>query len=533
MMTEKERELLFEKAPVLRKVAEGRETVWINPGRLSQDKPAVMSVQEGSFLHTDLPEEDGQVAFEEGSGPALTLVDIDAAEQRLLRFAPLIKLWFPETADRDGLIESDLVDIPKMRQCLNEKYDADLAGRLLIKMDSDLPIAGSVKARGGIYEVLKHTEEIALENGLLTEEDLRPGCGLPAAGKSSAANEQPAAEEPSAAPSPYLSLATPKARGIFSRYTVQVGSTGNLGLSIGIMSAAIGFKVIVHMSADARQWKKDRLRSCGVTVKEYESDYSEAVREGRRLSDQDPRSYFVDDENSADLFLGYAVAARRLALQLEEKKIAVDKDHPLFVYIPCGVGGAPGGICFGLRLLFGENVHVFFVEPTEAPCMLLGMASGLHNGISVQDLGLSGQTEADGLAVGRASGFVGRMMVPHLSGEVTVRDGRLFDYLRDLLKTENIFLEPSACAGFEGVVRLGKDPAMRDYLWLALRADAVWKDADQEEAVREDAAQTAAPKQSSLDQVMKSAAHIVWATGGSFVPEKERELFRHYVPERA
>ena len=279
--------------PIIKDIEQEKEVAWINPDKTSM--------------------EEARKAME------LSMKDVDDAEARLERFAPFIMKCFPETKARNGIIESVLTPIPKMQKKINEKYYSDLKGKLLLKQDSHLAIAGSVKARGGIYEVLKHTEDLALEKGIL-----KPGDS-------------------------YEKLANPEAREFFRGYTIQVGSTGNLGMSIGIMSAAVGYEVIVHMSADAKQWKKDLLRSHGVTVIEYESDYSEAVKNGRKQSDENSKSYFVDDENSRTLFLGYAVAAKRLVGQLEQLGVTVDAEHPLFTYIPCGVGGAPGGVSFGLK----------------------------------------------------------------------------------------------------------------------------------------------------------------------------------------
>ena len=290
-----------------------------------------------------------------------------------------------------------------------------------------------------------------------------------------------------------MKLASKEGREFFAKYKIQVGSTGNLGMSIGIMSAAIGYEAIVHMSADAKQWKKDLLRSRGVTVIEYSGDYSEAVEQGRKLSDMDEYSYFVDDENSKQLFLGYSVAGERLAAQLKEQYIVVDSKHPLFVYIPCGVGGAPGGIVFGLKLLFGDNVHCFFEEPTQAPCMVLGMLTGKYEQISVQDVGLTGITQADGLAVGRCSGLVSRLMDERLSGEITVKDERLIPYMKGLWESEHIFIEPSSCAGFHGVTALFNFEEGRKYI-----------------------------EEKGLKECMDNATHIVWATGGSLVPEDVR-----------
>lgn len=80
--------------------------------------------------------------------------DIKDASDRLQRFAPYLKKAFPETAATNGIIESEVIEIFKMKTKLIQQYKVAITGKLLLKKDSHLPISGSIKARGGIYEVL-------------------------------------------------------------------------------------------------------------------------------------------------------------------------------------------------------------------------------------------------------------------------------------------------------------------------------------------------------------------------------------------
>lgn len=351
-------------------------------------------------------------------GIGVRFQDVADASERLDRFAPFLALIFPETGD--GLVESQLTEVPDLKKSLLNWPGFAPSGKLFVKRDSELPVAGSVKARGGLYEVLKHAEKLALDEGLLGKDD------------------------------DYRRFACEEFRNFFSDHSVAVGSTGNLGLSIGITAAALGFRASVHMSRDARSWKKSLLRQKGVEVIEYEGDYSVAVEGGRRQCAEDPKAHFVDDERSLDLFLGYAVAALRLRDQLDRHGVPVSPESPLNVFLPCGVGGAPGGITFGLKHLYGDSVRCFFAEPVHAPSMLLAMLNDDPN-LTVADFGLDNVTEADGLAVGSPSKPVFSMMRELVDGCFTVEDDDLFRFLSLLHDQEGLKAEPSALAGLGGM----------------------------------------------------------------------------------
>jgi len=430
-------------APLSGRLRQAQPCLWTNPARQAQPPAALQAL-----------------------GRSISLNDTKAAAARLKRFEGLLAQVFPELAGTGGVVESPLLPAAALQPALGLGPGQ---GRLFIKADHSLPVAGSIKARGGMHEVLEFAEGLALQHGLV----------------------QPGGD--------YRALAAPAAREVLGRYQVAVGSTGNLGLSIGVVASALGFKAAVHMSADAKEWKKDRLRQRGVEVVEHAGDYERAVAAGRAQAGGDPLCHFVDDEQSFSLLLGYSAAALHLAKQLAEQGVTVDADHPLIVYLPCGVGGAPAGIAFGLRQLLGPHVHCFFAEPVQSPCFMVQMLAAQAGGTahpSVYDWGLTNQTEADGLAVPRASLLAAELMAPLLSGVFTVADDTLFAHLVQVLDTLGERIEPSAAAGFSGPGMLTGTDAGK--AWL---------------------------QDSGVGAALPHATHLVWTTGGLLVPDAQYQGF--------
>lgn len=391
------------------------------------------------------------------SSLSINHTDLDQSADLLERWRNALQKLFPDVLATAGLIESPLLPLDNYEQISG----VNLPGATYVKADHALPVAGTIKARGGVYEVLTFAEQIGIQGGFM------------------ATGGDPVA------------LLSPAAKAYFATYKIGVGSTGNLGFSIGVMASALGFDTTVHMSQDAKEWKKQRLRSYGVNVVEHAGDFAVAVKAGREALKNDPHGYFVDDENSHHLFMGYTVAALRLQKQLNEAQVKVDTEHPLFVYLPCGVGGSPGGITWGLKMLYGDNVKCFFAEPATSPAFFL--RSLTDKICTTYDYGLNNRTEADGLAVAQASELVYEFVGNLVSGHYTVADDELFKILVKLKQNADIKIEPSAAAGFLGPVRFAE-------------TDGFWE--------------------KYFPQYQKSnITHIFWTTGGSFVPESEYEQF--------
>ncbi|CAM5297583.1 putative D-serine dehydratase OS=Lysinibacillus sphaericus OX=1421 GN=dsdA PE=3 SV=1 [Lysinibacillus sphaericus] len=85
-------------------------------------------------------------------------------------------------------------------------------------------------------------------------------------------------------------------------------------------------------------------------------------------------------------------------------------------------------------------------------------------------------------------------MESYISGCYTVKDEELFMSLALAMESEGVFLEPSAHAGCLCAIHLLKNG--QNYI-----------------------------EKHHLQDIMEQATHLVWATGGSMVPQEMREEY--------
>lgn len=409
---------------------------------------------------------------------SITRSDIQEARELLERAKPLFtKLWPDDQTlkDWEGLIESPLTSAQNLRDAMGG------TGTWLLKRDDDLPVAGSIKGRGAFFAVLEHAEKLAIEKGLIAKgQDLG-------------------------------NLCSPEAKAIFSEYKIAVGSTGNLGMGIALLAAALGFDAKVYLSEEAADWKKKRLVDHGCKIYEHDGNFKEALQKGRddcaAANAAKPASaHFVDDEDSKPLSVGPAVAGLRLKEQLERNGIRIGADRPLFVYIPTGVGGGPSGVLRGLVDAFQDeglhpHVHGILVQPKQCASVLARMSipdKDNKQPVDVYHLGLNNTSpRGDGMAVPQASELAFANLQVNAAGAMTVSDEDMLKNTALLHKKQGIVIETSAAASINGPKWCGSE-AGREYI-----------------------------KKNGMEKAMPNAVHVMWFTGGGKVPEDTKaEILR-------
>ena len=135
MNTKMDMNKLMADFPPVAQMADYKEIFWINPDSgkggctkgTGKDTPGSDAAAEGGTARCVSGE--GILQQPEAQQPVLGMRDVEDAAARLARFAPYLAKAFPETAKSGGIIESDLVEIARMKPAL-EHMSGPISGRL-------------------------------------------------------------------------------------------------------------------------------------------------------------------------------------------------------------------------------------------------------------------------------------------------------------------------------------------------------------------------------------------------------------------
>lgn len=417
-----DKEALVKEYPVIQNVLETQPLFWCNP----------------NFKKAPLE-------------TTLSKADIFDAAARLTRFRPYIQAVFPDTFGRQGQIESSLKPLRTTRQSLSEHWHLDIPEKLFLKADNQLPISGHISARGGIYAVLKATEDIAMQYSNLAYQD------------------------------DYAMLTANDFTQLFSHFEIVTAANGALGLSVARVARKLGFKVTIYLTDNTEPWLQQLIQETDAQLLTQQGTLDTALTAAKDYAQAQDNAIFIDSLNDVDLLLGYSTAALHLQMQLKAQHILVDKEHPLYLYLPADNGLSVAGLLFGSTHILGPNVYPIITEPVQAPTNLLALITGAP--MAITDLGLNGQTLAKRLVASEISTTAFPLLKNLTYGATTATDAALLKAIYLLATNENSLIDPAGIGGFIGLQQV---------------LDHGFNQAD-----------------------LARATHVVWATGGRFVPKND------------
>jgi threonine dehydratase len=218
---------------------------------------------------------------------------------------------------------------------------------------------------------------------------------------------------------------------------VVTGSSGNHGMAVATLGAALGARVTVVMARAASPAKADVIRGLGAEVVRVDGGNAERDRHARDLA-RDTGATFVPSADDESVVAGQGTVA------LEVFADAPDLDA---IYVPTGGGGLLAGTCLAAT---GPNrrVRVIGVEPATARRYAASLDAGHPVELAPPD------TIADGLRAQRPGEVPYPIVRDRVDDLVGVTDEVIGEAMR-LLHGHGVAAEPSGCVALAGALRSG------------------------------------------------------------------------------
>lgn len=218
---------------------------------------------------------------------------------------------------------------------------------------------------------------------------------------------------------------------------VVTGSSGNHGLAVATLGAALGAHVTVVMARGASPAKVAAVRGMGAVVVSVEGGNADRDRHARNLA-RDTGATFVPSADDELVVAGQGTVAL---------EVFADAPDLTAIYVPTGGGGLLAGTCLAAT---GPNrrVRVIGVEPTTARRYARSLDAGRPVELAPS------LTIADGLRAQRPGKVPYPIVRDRVDDLVGVTDEAIGEAMR-LLHGHGVMAEPSGCVALAGALRSG------------------------------------------------------------------------------
>ena len=218
---------------------------------------------------------------------------------------------------------------------------------------------------------------------------------------------------------------------------VVTGSSGNHGMAVATLGAALGAHVTVVMARGASPAKADAVRGLGAHVVRVDGGNADRDRHARGLA-RETGATFVPSADDEHVVAGQGTVAREVFAE------APDLDA---IYVPTGGGGLLAGTCLAAT---GPNrrVRVVGVEPAAARRYAVSLGAGRPVELAPP------ATIADGLRAQRPGAVPFPIVRDRVDDLVGVTDEAVAAAMR-LLHGNGVEAEPSGCVALAGALQCG------------------------------------------------------------------------------